>query len=90
MMLKLCMLLLRFALQGDVSSQSEPGRYLQAVQALCSRYYSMAAAAAAAQHPPPPLVVNTPGWITGLGLELLAEALRCAGPSYGEWSKFDH
>jgi polynucleotide 5'-hydroxyl-kinase GRC3/NOL9 len=71
------------AAQGDVSSQSEPGRYLQAVQALCSRYYSMAAAAAAAQQPPPPLVVNTPGWITGLGLELLAEALRCAGPSYG-------
>ncbi|KAF6256470.1 HAD-like domain-containing protein [Scenedesmus sp. NREL 46B-D3] len=68
--------------QGDVSSQSEPGRYLQAVQELCSRYYSMAAAAAAAQQPPPPLVINTPGWITGLGLELLAEALRCAGPSH--------
>jgi polynucleotide 5'-kinase involved in rRNA processing len=53
------------------------------VQALLSRYYSMVAAATAAQQPPPPLVINTPGWITGLGLELLAEALRCAGPSYG-------
>jgi polynucleotide 5'-hydroxyl-kinase GRC3/NOL9 len=74
-----------FAMQGDVSSQSEPGRYLQAVQALVSRYYSMAAAAAAQQQQPPSLVINTPGWITGLGLELLAEALRCAGPTHGEW-----
>lgn len=82
--------------QGDVSSQSEPGRYLQAVQALCARYYSMTAAAAAAatgDHAsqagqaalPPPLVINTPGWITGLGLELLGEVLRCAGPSHGRW-----
>ena len=39
-------LLLLLLLQGDISSQSEPGRYLTAVQALCSRYYSLAAAAA--------------------------------------------
>jgi hypothetical protein len=32
----------------------------------------------------PPLVINTPGWITGLGLDLLAEVLRCAAPTHGE------
>jgi hypothetical protein len=32
----------------------------------------------------PPLVINTPGWITGLGLDLLAEVLRCAGPTHGK------
>jgi polynucleotide 5'-hydroxyl-kinase GRC3/NOL9 len=76
--------------QGDTSSQSEPGRYLQAVQALISRYHSLADAAAAAGgggggvSALPPLVINTPGWITGLGLELLGEVLRCAQPTHGE------
>jgi hypothetical protein len=81
-------------LQGDTSSQSEPGRYLQAVQALCSRYYAgdlaapEAAAGSSVRHVLPvlPLVINTPGWITGLGLELLAEVLRCAAPTHGERS----
>jgi len=101
--------------QGDTSSQSEPRRYLQAVQALVAKYLSLtyddatAAAAAAATTGPaaaaaaadgdggaqdadmlkqplqqlPPLVINTPGWITGLGLDLLAEVLRCAQPTHG-------
>lgn len=34
----------------------------------------------------PPLVINTPGWITGLGLDLLAEVLRCAQPTHGEFT----
>lgn len=84
------------SMQGDTSSQSEPGRYLQAVQFLCNRYYAEAAAAAAtgagaaaaaggsASGPLLlPLVINTPGWITGLGLELLGEVLRCAQPTHG-------
>lgn len=112
------------AAQGDTSPQSEPGRYLQAVQALLHRYSQLTAAdlSAAAQPPAaamaagmaaaaaaheaasgpvgcpgipsadgkdalqllPPLVINTPGWITGLGLDLLADVLRCAGPTHGE------
>jgi hypothetical protein len=86
-------------MQGDTSSQSEPGRYLQALQALVQRYSALtaadvatagtvtAAAAAGGREPLqvlPPLVINTPGWVTGLGLDLLAEVLRCAAPTHGE------
>jgi polynucleotide 5'-kinase involved in rRNA processing len=93
--------------QGDTSSQSEPGRYLQAVQALVQRYSRLTAADVAATAATagtaagtaaagngsdgeevlqvlPPLVINTPGWITGLGLDLLGEVLRCAAPTHGE------
>lgn len=88
--------------QGDTSSQSEPGRYLQAVQALVQRYSRLTTAdvaaagtagtAAAASSGDgcealkvlAPLVINTPGWITGLGLDLLGEVLRCAAPTHGE------
>lgn len=71
--------------QGDVSPESDPGRYIQSLQQLISWYWSSAAAAAGAPPgaPPPPLVINTHGWVAGVGLELLAELLRAAAPTHG-------
>lgn len=89
--------------QGDVSPESDPGRYVEAVRRLVSWYWRDAATATAADggggggvgggsgggaqaqaQAPPPLVVNTHGWIAGLGLELTAEVLRAAAPTHGE------
>jgi hypothetical protein len=52
------------------------------VQQLIAWYW----AAAAGPGPPPPLVLNTYGWVAGVGLELLGEALRALEPTHGEWT----
>jgi len=75
-------------LQGDVSSQSDPARYLQAVLALHAWYCAHAGSSggdAGNDAGPvwPPLVINMHGWITGLGFDLLVEMLRGIGPTHG-------
>jgi hypothetical protein len=67
--------------QGDVSPESDPGRYLQSLHQLLAWYWSAAPGAAAGAWPP--LVVNTHGWVAGVGLELLGELLRAVEPSHG-------
>jgi hypothetical protein len=32
----------------------------------------------------PPLVINTHGWVSGVGLDMLCELLRGAAPTHGE------
>ncbi len=73
--------------QGDTSAQSDPQLYASALASLCHWYHTHAVHLAAASHPhataaPPPLVVNTPGWVKGIGLELLTQLINCLGPSH--------
>lgn len=66
---------------GDTSPASDPVRYLQYIQELYRWYCQHAAAAAVAgqpaqQHRLPPLVVNTHGWVKGMGFDVLVELLQ--------------
>jgi polynucleotide 5'-hydroxyl-kinase GRC3/NOL9 len=80
------------ALQGDISPQSDPALYLRNIAAMHHWYLNQgwAQAAAGGGHvsgacaPWPPLVVNTHGWVTGFGLDLLTEVLRLLQPTYGK------
>lgn len=72
------------ATQGDTSPQSEPGAYLRSVQSLHAWYCHHAGSVANDGRSQcwPPLIVNTHGWVKGLGLDLLADILRCVRPSH--------
>lgn len=70
---------IEMAAQGDVSPQSDPDRYMSAVQSLYNQYLAMGTDAHGRW---PPLVVNTHGWVKGLGLELLAHVLRVVQPTH--------
>lgn len=76
---------------GDVSPANDPARYLQYVRELYHWHCRHGAAAAAAaagsgsgsgdqqqqqQLPLPPLVVNTHGWVKGMGYDVLVELLQ--------------
>ncbi|KAG2442881.1 hypothetical protein HXX76_002960 [Chlamydomonas incerta] len=67
---------------GDVSPQHDPQLYLSAVQALYGSYWGWAVAEAAAGRGWPPLVVNTHGWVKGLGFDLLTQLLRLVAPTH--------
>ncbi|KAJ2807769.1 Polynucleotide 5'-hydroxyl-kinase grc3 [Coemansia helicoidea] len=66
---------------GVTTPKNDPDRYADAVQRLAAAYRDHAAAARMAHEDAPvvPLVVNTQGWLKGLGLDLhysLCEAVR--------------
>ena len=65
-----------------MSPQHDPQLYLSAVQALYGSYWGWAAAEAAAGRGWPPLVVNTHGWVKGLGFDLLTQLLRLVAPTH--------
>ncbi len=71
---------------GDTSPASDPAAYAAAVAALLRAWHAQpgGAAAASAQSalPPAPLVINTLGWVRGMGLDLLAGLLRAAAPTH--------
>jgi polynucleotide 5'-hydroxyl-kinase GRC3/NOL9 len=72
---------------GDTSPASDPAAYAAAVAALLRAWHAQpggAAAAGSAQGavPPAPLVINTLGWLRGMGLDLLAGLLRAAAPTH--------
>ena len=64
---------------GDISPASDPGAYAAAVHSLLSAWGGADNPAAAAHAA---LVINTMGWVRGLGLELLAELLRGSAPTH--------
>jgi hypothetical protein len=68
--------------QGDTSPQHDPGLYLSAAQGVLDSFWSWASARAAAGHAWPPLLVNTHGWVKGLGFDLLVQLLRLLGPTH--------
>ena len=63
---------------GATSPESDPTAYRTAVDSLVGRYFELAQAQAGFGGLP--LVVNTMGWIRGLGLELLAAAAASIRP----------
>jgi hypothetical protein len=70
---------------GDTSPAADPSAYAAALAALLATWHAQPAA----QQPhgggagaPAPLVVNTLGWVRGLGLELLCGLLRGAAPTH--------
>jgi len=67
--------------QGDTTPESDPSRYLQSLHQLMAWYWQCAPGVAGGAWPP--LVINTHGWVAGLGLELLVELLRAAEPTHG-------
>jgi polynucleotide 5'-hydroxyl-kinase GRC3/NOL9 len=60
---------------GDTSPASDPAAYAAALDALLTAWSGAAGPAA-------PLVINTMGWVRGLGLELLAGLLRSCSPTH--------
>jgi hypothetical protein len=64
---------------GDTSPASDPEGYSAALAALLRAWQAVAPSPPDA---PLPLVVNTLGWVRGLGLELLAGLLRGAAPTH--------
>ncbi len=65
-----------------MSPQHDPQLYLSAVQALYGQYWGWAQSVAAAGHGWPPLVVNTHGWVKGLGFDLLVQMLQMLAPTH--------
>ncbi|KXZ56686.1 hypothetical protein GPECTOR_1g618 [Gonium pectorale] len=66
---------------GDVSPQHDPQLYLASAQALYGAYWEWAQRVVAGGGPWPPLLVNTHGWVKGLGFELLTGLLRLLAPT---------
>ena len=60
---------------GDNTAQHDPTRYIQAAKATYQHYLDSPAMAKI------PLVVNTAGWLTGLGAELTLELVASIQPS---------
>ncbi|GIL99193.1 hypothetical protein Vretimale_4416 [Volvox reticuliferus] len=67
---------------GDVSPEHDPQLYLTAVQALYGSYWNWAQGLVAGGSAWPPLVVNTHGWVKGLGFDLLTQLLRVVAPTH--------
>ena len=63
---------------GDISPASDPGAYAAAVHSLLAVWGGASNPAAAHTA----LVINTMGWVRGLGLELLADLLRGSAPTH--------
>jgi len=62
---------------GDVSPSADPAAYAAAVRSLITAWRTTHAPRTGGV-----LVVNTMGWIRGLGLELLCDLLRSCGPTH--------
>ena len=63
---------------GDISPASDPGAYAAAMHSLLAVWGGAANPATARTA----LVINTMGWVRGLGLELLADLLRGSAPTH--------
>ncbi|KJE96214.1 hypothetical protein CAOG_06569 [Capsaspora owczarzaki ATCC 30864] len=62
---------------GESSAKSDPEAYLEAVLALLEQYQELAAT-----QPQLPLIINTHGWVKGLGLDLILDVLCFSRPSH--------
>ncbi|XP_022994627.1 polynucleotide 5'-hydroxyl-kinase NOL9 [Cucurbita maxima] len=70
---------------GDVSSKRDPTAYLSYASRLydyyCKEYHSINKNQELAKIELP-LIVNTPGWVKGVGYEILVDMLKYIAPSY--------
>ena len=74
---------------GAETPQHDPAYYLQCISSLLHRYYHHSRPASTEsvaddkkQLRPPPLIVNTHGWVKGLGEYLLTEVLQASTPTH--------
>ncbi|KAG1671780.1 hypothetical protein FOA52_000157 [Chlamydomonas sp. UWO 241] len=82
---------------GDTSAQGDPELYVSAVQSLCAWYRDTdfspppastststagGVARGSARTARPPLIINTHGWVKGLGLDVLADVCCASNPTH--------
>ncbi|KAG2679077.1 hypothetical protein I3843_11G034000 [Carya illinoinensis] len=70
---------------GDVSSKRDPTAYLKAISTLYDYYRQDHCLFNKNENPAKtelPLVINTPGWVKGVGYDILADMLKCITPTH--------
>lgn len=70
---------------GDVSSKSDPETYLNCVTALFDYYRKVLCISSKNASPGRselPLIINTPGWVKGIGYDILVDMLKHIGPTH--------
>ncbi|KAI8543529.1 hypothetical protein RHMOL_Rhmol08G0225700 [Rhododendron molle] len=70
---------------GDISSKRDPSAYLKFIFALYDCYrkvYCMSNHSESPGNTGVPLVVNTPGWVKGIGYDLLVDMLKYISPTH--------
>lgn len=60
---------------GNNTSKDEPSRYIRCIEEAFQFYI-------AHHQSEGPLIINTQGWVKGIGLSLLADTIRLTGPMY--------
>ncbi|CAH8281519.1 unnamed protein product [Eruca vesicaria subsp. sativa] len=71
----------RYFFYGDDSAKRDPKAYLQFVYTLFD-YYQLHFCKSSENKTELPLVINTPGWVKGLGYHVLVDVLRYVSPSH--------
>ncbi|CAN8299170.1 unnamed protein product [Cochlearia groenlandica] len=67
---------------GDVSSKRNPKAYLRYVYTLFDYYQLHFCCKSSENKTALPLVINTPGWVKGIGYDILVDVLRYVSPSH--------
>ncbi|KAJ9163683.1 hypothetical protein P3X46_023324 [Hevea brasiliensis] len=70
---------------GDISSKRDPATYLQYISTLYDYYrkeYRMFNNSEGPAKKELPLIVNTPGWVKGVGYDILVDMVRCIAPTH--------
>ncbi|KAF8115840.1 hypothetical protein N665_0025s0287 [Sinapis alba] len=71
----------RYFFYGDDSAKRDPKAYLRFVYTLFD-YYQLHFCKSSENKTVLPLVINTPGWVKGIGYDVLVEVLRYVSPSH--------
>ncbi|WCJ36006.1 Polynucleotide 5'-hydroxyl-kinase NOL9 [Euphorbia peplus] len=66
---------------GDISSKRDPRTYLKYISTLYD-YYGKLCTFGNNESPNLPLVVNTPGWVKGVGYDILVDMVRYIAPTH--------
>ncbi|KAL6997250.1 hypothetical protein U1Q18_007374, partial [Sarracenia purpurea var. burkii] len=70
---------------GDISSKRDPTTYLAYIFALYDYYrkaYSISNSSESSRYTGLPLLVNTPGWVKGIGYDILVDMLKFIAPTH--------
>ncbi|KAE9608478.1 putative polynucleotide 5'-hydroxyl-kinase [Lupinus albus] len=70
---------------GDVSSKTDPSTYLNYLFAIYGYFRKEYCTSSKEEYPPRtklPLIVNTPGWVKGVGYDVLVEMLKYICPTH--------
>ncbi|KAL3816814.1 hypothetical protein ACHAXA_008677 [Cyclostephanos tholiformis] len=67
---------------GDVTSKSDPDAYVDMASRLMMRYRDLRSFTDSEDDFPIPLIVNTDGWVKGLGYEILSAIVRIVDPGH--------